>query len=220
MEGFLNFMIKKRPKIKLNYDNANVYAVIEHINTQLDHLKIPKINGTYVNALKLYNIAMQLLQIENGTVTPLMALIFINLLHKEESHIRFWNTLEKTLSDRNSEIHQDVMDRLGLHKNGSSNRLWFVKETEIIKNYITAHFPLIYKYTMIDIYYDDTFIGYWVDPNENTKGMLPEKFHETIHNANTAPLTLSGKILSTMQENQHIFYFKSTKYNDRLTIKV
>ena len=219
MEGFLNYMIKKRMKIKLNYENANLYAIIEHINTQLDHLRIPKTYDTYINAEMLYNIAIQVIQIKNIMLTPLMVYIFINLLNKQELHIMFWNNLQNIMNDMNSDMHKEIVKELGISMNYANNfsspRIQYIKETVLIRDYITKNFPLQYKYTMMDIFNDDTFIGYWVDPNENTNGILAEKLHHVIENANTSHSTLSGIILK-----KQIFYFNRTKYNDRLTLMI
>jgi hypothetical protein len=214
MEGFLNYMIKKRMKIKLNYENANLYAIIEHINTQLDHLRIPKTYDTYINAQMLYNIAMQVIQIKNVMLTPLMVYIFINLLNNHDTHIMFWNNLERIMNDMNSDMHKGIVKELGMN-NFSSPRIQYIKETVLVRDYITNNFPLQYKYTMMDIFNDDTFIGYWVDPKENTNGILAEKLHHVIENANTSQSTLSGIILK-----KQIFYFNRTKYNDRLTLMI
>ena len=119
----------------------------------------------------------------------------------------------------NSDMHKEIVKELGISMNYANNfsspRIQYIKETVLIRDYITNNFPLQYKYTMMDIFNDDTFIGYWVDPNENTNGILAEKLHHVIENANTSHSTLSGIILK-----KQIFYFNRTKYNDRLTLMI
>ena len=98
------------------------------------------INETYINYSILYHIATQILQ-TNIMLTPLMTHIFTNILNKNEEHIIFWNSLNYKHS---------------------------IKESELITNFITHYFPLIYKYTMLDKP-NDMSVGYWVDPNETQK---------------------------------------------------
>ena len=93
MDGFYKYTITKKPRIKLSYKNSNLYGIIEHINTQLDHKKKPMINENYINYSILYNIAKQILQ-TNIMITPLMMQIFINILNRNEEQIIFWNSLK------------------------------------------------------------------------------------------------------------------------------
>ena len=57
---------------------------------------------------------------------------------------------------------------------------------------------------------NDTSIGYWVDPNENTEGVIDL----VLDYANPSQSTLSGTILPKLK------FLKKTIYNDRLTLMI
>ena len=173
------------PHISLNYENANFCALIEEINTQLDLSQLPFIEKyqEYINSKNLYKIAL-IYKKRKIKITRFMSSILLGIMDKIPSHVRFWdNVINLTPESFGIELKQFIENEL--------------------------HFT--YKFTMVNLG-NDTSIGYWVNPNENTEGVEPQDLDQAI-NAQANSIIPQAIIDNTM----NILQTRNYTGNDNIT---
>ena len=169
----------------MNYENANFCALIEEINTQLDLSQLPFIEKyqEYINSKNLYKIAL-IYKKRKIKITRFMSSILLGIMDKIPSHVRFWdNVINLTPESFGIELKQFIENEL--------------------------HFT--YKFTMVNLG-NDTSIGYWVNPNENTEGVEPQDLDQAI-NAQANSIIPQAIIDNTM----NILQTRNYTGNDNIT---
>lgn len=153
------------------YDDANFSALIEEINTQLDLFKLPFIEKyqEYINSKNLYKIAL-IQKKRKIKLTHLMSAILNGILDKNQDHLTFWD-YARFSSPRN--FKKDLVE------------------------FVERDLHLTYKYTMVNLG-NNTINGYWVHPDECTKGIDPRDVDLFVNDQ--ANSTIPREIFDTMMK--------------------